>query len=222
MGYRGRPDSGGMWLSNYEGRVFRAVSKTKGLDGIDGPYVDANMIMEPGKRLDAWEGLQGDDSFFPYLAANGKYFAFYGSAQTQRHPCNLWQVGLASADFPEGPWKRCTKLDPIDNGLSFIENPIVTKLDNGLFVALADAGYDSTGLCRSAFGYLWSNDGIHWSKEHLCSLEGKLFKWWKMMRTPLCLIREDDGTYTVFHTAYDKNDYGSLGMLKVKLTIDTI
>ena len=131
-------------------------------------------------------------------------------------------MDLASADNPEGPWKRCSELNPVDLGISFTENPIVTKLDNGLFVAVVDAGYDSTGLKRSAFGYFYSNDGIHWSKEQLCYIENKVPKWWNWMRTPLCLIKEDDGTYTVFHTAYKKNDYGSIGKLKVKITIDSI
>ena len=126
-----------------------------------------------------------------------------------------------AADSLEGPWKRSSGLNPLDNGLSFIENPVVTKLDNGLYVAVADAGYDSSGLSRPAFGYCWSRDGIHWSKERLCYLKNKAPLWWKWMRTPLCLIRENDSLYTVFHTAYDMNDYGSLGMLSVKLTVDT-
>lgn len=222
VGYKSRPDSGDMWLGNYEGRIFRAVSEIKGIDGIGGPYKDANMILEPGKDSDTWEGLQGTDSFFPYLAYDGKYYGFYGSARTQYKPITLWQVGLASAEKPEGPWKRCSDLNPLNNGLSFIENPVVTKLSNGLYLTVVDAGADSTGIWRSAFGYCWSKDGIHWSKERLCYLENKVPKWWKWMRTPLCLIKENDSIYTVFHTAYDKNDYGSVGMLKVKLTIDTL
>jgi hypothetical protein len=42
---------------------------------------------------------------------------------------------------------------------------VLTKLDNGLYVAVADAGYDSTRLNRSAFGYFYSKDGIYWSKD---------------------------------------------------------
>jgi hypothetical protein len=220
IGYKSRPDSAGMWLSNYEGRVFRMISSTKGIEGINGPYEDAGLVMEPGKDSDPFEGLQGTDSFYPYAAA-GKFYAFYGSAQTQHKPISLWQVGLASSDNPEGPWKRCSELNPVDLGISFTENPVVTRLDNGLYVAVADAGYDSTGLKRSAFGYFYSNDGIHWSKEQLCYLENKVKKWWDQMRTPLCLIKEDD-SYTVFHTAYDRNGYGSAGKLKVRISLDSI
>jgi predicted GH43/DUF377 family glycosyl hydrolase len=192
-----------------------------GKKGIDGPYQDAGLIMEPGKDSDPFEGLQGTDSFFPYLAGE-KYYAFYGSAQTQHIPITLWQVGLASSDNIEGPWKRYSELNPVDLGISFTENPVVTRLDNGIYVAVVDAGYDSTGLQRSAFGYFQSNDGIHWSKEKLCYIENKVPRWWSQMRTPLCLIKEDDGTYTVFHTAYDKNGYGSVGRLKVKLETDPV
>ncbi len=221
IGYKSRPDSGGMWLSNYEGRVFRLASRTGGVEGIDGPYEDKGLVMEPGKDSDPFEGLQGTDSFYPYRAG-GKYYAFYGSAQTQRMPITLWQVGLASSDKIEGPWKRCSDMNPVDLGISFTENPVVTRLDNGLYVAVVDAGYDSTGLNRTSFGYFYSADGIHWSKEQLCHIQNKVPKWWKMMRTPLCLIKEDDGTYTVFHTAYDLNDYGSIGKLKVSITIDSV
>ncbi len=222
VGYKSKPDSGGMWFGNYEGRIFRAVSKTMGMDGIGGPYENANLILEPGKESDAWEGLQGTDSFFPYQASDGKFYGFYGSAQTQFKPIPAWQIGLASADSPEGPWKRRSELNPIDNGLCFTENPVVTKLDNGLYVTVVDAGSDSSALGRSAFGYFWSGDGIHWSRERLSFLDNKVPKWWSWMRTPLCLIKENDSIYTVFHTAYDKNNYGSLGMLNVKLRIDTI
>jgi predicted GH43/DUF377 family glycosyl hydrolase len=221
IGYKSRPDSAGMWLSNYEGRVFRLASKTRGMNGIGGPYEDDGLIMEPGKDSDPFEGLQGTDSFYPYKAGD-RYYAFFGSAQTQKMPISLWQVGLASANNIEGPWKRCSELNPLDLGISFTENPVVTRLDNGLYVALVDAGYDSTGLNRSAFGYTYSVDGVHWSKEQLCYLENKVTKWWNMMRTPLCLIKEGDGTYTVFHTGYNKNDYGSIGKLKVKIQTDSI
>jgi predicted GH43/DUF377 family glycosyl hydrolase len=222
VGYKSRPDSGGMWLGNYEGRIFRAVSRIKGTEGLSGPYEDANLILEPGKDSEPWEGLQGTDSFFPFIAADGKYYGFYGSARTQFKPIPYWQIGLARADKPEGPWQRCSELNPLAIGLSFIENPVVTRISNGLYITVADAGYDSTGLMRSAFGYCWSKDGIHWSKERLCFLENKVPKWWKMMRTPLCLIPENDSICTVFHTAYDKQDYGAVGMIKVKLRVDTL
>ncbi len=95
VGYKSKPDSGGMWFGNYEGRIFRAVSKTKGLDGLAGPYEDVNLILEPGKDSDPWEGLQGTDSFFPYQAADGKFYGFYGSATdaVQTYSCMADRTG---------------------------------------------------------------------------------------------------------------------------------
>jgi predicted GH43/DUF377 family glycosyl hydrolase len=221
VGYRSKPDSAGMWLSNYEGRIFRLASVKKGIGGIDGPYHDNGLMMEPGKESDPFEGMQGTDSFFPY-SAGGRYYAFYGSARTEHTPVKLWQVGLAVSDNLEGPWKRCSELNPVDLDISFTENPIVTKLENGIYVAIVDAGYDSTGLKRSAFGYFSSPDGVHWSKEKLCYLEHKVNKWWDQMRTPLCLIKENDGNYTLFHTAYTSDGYGSIGKLKIKISANTV
>jgi hypothetical protein len=37
-------------------------------------------------------------------------------------------------------------LNPVDPGIRITENPIVTNLDNGLYVTAADAGYGSIYL----------------------------------------------------------------------------
>ena len=38
VAYQAAPDTPQQWLTNYEGRIWRAVSATSGEDGIDGPY----------------------------------------------------------------------------------------------------------------------------------------------------------------------------------------
>ena len=46
-------------------------------------------------------------------------------------------------------------------------------------------------------------------------------KWWTALRTPISLIKEKDGTYTMFFTAfkdYDGLSYGVVSKLKLKLT----
>src|SRR5262249_4577370 len=137
VAYQAAPDTPREWLTNHEGRIWRAVSKTRGMGGIDGPYEDASVVMQRGANSDPWEGLQGTDSFFPY-AIGDKWFAFYGSAHTETLPISSWQVGLAWAPELAGPWTRCTELNPSKVEPRFIENPIVTQLDDGTFVAVYD------------------------------------------------------------------------------------
>ena len=48
-------------------------------------------------------------------------------------------VGMARADRIEGPWTRMSELNPV--GLeSFAENPIVMRLENGVYIAIVDGG----------------------------------------------------------------------------------
>ncbi len=82
------------------------------------------MLIKPG------EGLQGVDSFFPFQAADGKWYGFYGSAQTQTkmNPAYpKWSVGLAEALGLAGPWKRCKTGNPVIMDPKFAENPVVSR-----------------------------------------------------------------------------------------------
>lgn len=194
VAYQAAPDTAHEWLTNHEGRIWRAVSETPGWNGIDGPYRDAGIVMERGKDSDPWEGLQGTDSFFPYRAG-GKWYALYGSAHTESLPIALWQVGLASAPALGGPWSRCTDLNPLHVERRFIENPIVTQLANGAYVAVYD------NHVPNEVGYSVSEDGVHWSAgQHLVVQTGSGI-WASEVRTPLGLVEEGNGRYTLFYTA---------------------
>jgi hypothetical protein len=198
VAYQAAPDTGHEWLTNHEGRIWRAVSETPGWDGIGGPYRDAGIVLERGKDSDPWEGLQGTDSFFPYRAG-GKWYALYGSAHTESLPISLWQVGLASAASLGGPWIRCTDLNPLRTEPRFIENPIVTRLTDGTYVAVYDNHQPNE------VGYAVSTDGIHWSSgQHLIVQTGNGI-WASEVRTPLGLVEEGNGQYTLFYTANEKS-----------------
>jgi hypothetical protein len=221
VAYQAAPDTSLQWLTNYEGRVWRAVSVIPGEEGIDGPYEDTGVILQRGKDSDAWEGLQGADSFFPYKVGDG-WYAFYGSAHTEKLPISLWQVGLATAKTLTGPWTRCTAMNPLKIENRFIENPIVTKLSDGKYVAVYDTG------APNAIGYTLSNDGIHWSAgQHLVAQEGN-GAWATEVRTPLGLIPEGRASFTLFYTANEKSPGaapdvnginttpGSIGLVEVR------
>jgi len=199
VAYRCKPDTREQFLNNYDGHIWQARSKTKGLNGLGGPYEDIGIIMEPA-YADEWEGLQGTDSFFPFKSGN-TWIAFMGSAKTEKLPMTFWGNGLALAPALTGPWIRLNARNPVDFGTNFTENPIVTQLDDGTLIAIMDA--HGTG-----FGYSVSVNGVEWSELKTVKVVDKMEPWWSEFRTPLSLIREDDGTYTLFFTAMkDPTDY---------------
>jgi len=197
VAYQAAPDTAERWLTNHEGRIWRAVSTVQGEEGIGGPYEDAGIIMQRGKDSDRWEGLQGTDSFFPYLVGD-RWYAFYGSAHTEKLPLSSWQVGLATAPSLAGPWERCTEFNPLKVESRFIENPIVSQLGNGTYVAVYDTD------APNAIGYTVSKDGVHWSPgQHLVVQEGTGV-WATEVRTPLGLVAEGKNLFTLLYTANEK------------------
>ncbi len=218
VAYNSRPNTDSAWYRNFNGKIWMAISQKPGYDGIDGPYLDSLVILQPGRESDSWEGLMGTDSFYPF-PVNGTWMAFYGSSPES--------VGLASSPDLYGPWTRATQQNPVRR---YIENPIVSRLEDGRYVAL----FDGCGENRK-IGYMVSEDGNHWSKEIFFDLENFVKPWWGLTRTPLGLIQESNNTFTVFFTAYNKdfytipdvwktNDdgvydgyYASVGMFRLKL-----
>ena len=209
------------------GRIWRAESVLPGLDGIGGPYKDMGIIMEPGLDTQLWEGRQGVDSFYPY-EVNGKWLGFYGGAYPYQsragYPAAMgkgWFVGLAQSATLEGPWKRLdTTVNPVTSIHPwFIENPIVSKLPNGLYIAIFDGGPEGWGHhLPNMMGYSLSKDGIKWSEARYIPFSQKVKKWWTIMRTPLCLIPEGNDEYTVVYAAINTSKrFHPMGMVKLKL-----
>jgi hypothetical protein len=197
VAYRAEPNTPQQFRMNEEGRIWRAVSAQAGVDGIGGPYRDVGIVMEPGPASESWEGLQGTDSFFPYRAGRG-WVALYGSANTESVPIQHWRVGLASAPSIGGPWTRRHGPNlPIEP--TFIENPIVQRLADGSFAAV----YDTT-TNPDAIGYAFSSDGMEWSAGRALVVQTTHARWAPEVRTPLGLVDEGDGTYTVFYTGFEQ------------------
>lgn len=214
------------------GRIWRCESTVDGINGIGGPYKDMGIIMEPGLDSQPWEGRQGVASFFPYQVGD-KYFGFYSGA----YPFNSWAdypkksgkgwfVALAESKSLEGPWLRMNKgLEPIKTMHPlFVENPIVSQLPNGLYIAIFDGGPDGWGHhLPNMIAYSLSADGVNWAEAHYLPIETKVDKWWDIMRTPLCLIPEGNDVYTIVYNAIDlKRRFHPTGMVKVKLNKDVM
>lgn len=215
--YRSKPNTKDNWYRNYDGRIALAKSTVKGDTGINGPYIETAIIMESDTSSPKF-GIMGIDSFSPYLLNDG-WYSFYGSSPE-------WN-GLVKSGSINGPWTRLTKPGMVSE---HTENPIVTKLEDGRYVAF----FDGCGVYQR-FGYLLSADGKNWEKPVIIDLDNHTGKWWGLTRTPLGLIGEGNGNYTLYFTAYNKNFYtipgiwsagtddvfdgffASVGMMKLKL-----
>ena len=198
VAYRaGDEEKGEIKRSDYEGRIWRAKSVIKGIDGITGPYADMGIILQPDENSQPWEGQQAVATFNPYIAGD-KWYAFYDGHNYI--PMGPWPVGMATATKLNGPWIRMPeRINPVPIAEEFIENPQVTELKDGGFLAV----FDSFGDHEIAYSI--SNDGVKWSPEVRIKVQSAKNLWAKAgdhaMRTPLCAIEEDDGTFTVIYTA---------------------
>lgn len=214
------------------GRIWRCESTVEGINGISGPYKDTGIIIEPGLDSEPWEGRQGVASFFPYKVGD-KYLGFYSGAfpfeswaDYPKKSGKGWFVGLAESNSLEGPWSRIKDgSNPIKTlHPFFVENPIVSQLPNGLYIAVFDGGPDGWGHhLPNMMAYSLSADGKNWSEAHYLPIETKVDKWWDIMRTPLCLIPEGNDVYTIVYNAIDlKKRFHPTGMVKVKLNKDVM
>jgi hypothetical protein len=197
VAYKSAPPEAGRFLLDYEGRIWRAVSSARGREGIGGPYEDIGIVMQPGPDSGSWEGLQGTDSFFPW-SVGGVWYAFYGSARSEVMPIEHWLVGLASAPALGGPWKRLGDRSPVPLEKRFIENPIVTEAPGGGWLCVYDTGPDD------AVGWAYSANGIDWGPGKTLIVQPSGGRWSKEVRTPLGLIDEGGGRFTLFYTGFEQ------------------
>jgi hypothetical protein len=188
--------------SDYEGRIWRAKSIAAGKAGIGGPYADMGVVLEPDAHSQAWEGQQAVATFNPYRAKD-RWYAFYGGHDYI--PQGPWPVGLATAPALAGPWTRLpASVNPVPIAEVFVENPQVTVLEGGGYLAV----FDSLG--DHEIGYSTSRDGLHWSPEVRIRIQAPANPWAEAgdhaICTPLGAIEEGDGTFTVLYTTRMDND----------------
>ena len=229
VGYRRKPNS--TTVFNMSGRIFRYDSKVKGKKGISGPYKEGGWVEMEGKP-DRWEGPGQILSFYPYRIGK-EWWAIYGSNNVPLHVNsdgsggdpgvkNIFYSGLAKAKLT-GKWERKPELNPLKINEVFIENSVVTQAAPDLYINLYDGGK------QNEIAYSCSRDGIHWGKEQLIKLENRP-AWIKYPRTPLSLIDEGKGLYTIYSTAFDGNNpdkvepqwhngFGSVGRIQVRLKV---
>ena len=213
------------WTAN--GTAFRMISQTPGRAGINGPWVQEAAPVLAHAGGDAWEaGMQDSISFPFYAPASGQWVVVYGSGP--RMCCADWLVGLAAAPSPSGPFTRLPKGNPITllpppAGMNYTENPTVYALPNSAgFVAVFDALFDEVHTGRNLkIGFGFSRDGITWTPEEGAAVPvvapGEPF-WAQVLRTPLGMVDEGDGTWSVFYTARSGN-WDGLGVSRVRFVV---
>ena len=197
VAYRARPTDGTRFLLNHAGEIWRAVSKTRGPEGIRGPFADVGVVMKPGPDSLAWEGLQGTDSFFPWPVGSG-WRAFYGSARTETKPITHWLVGPAEGPSLAGPWRRVAEGNPAPIESRFIENPIVTEVPGVGWLAVYD------GETPEGVGWAFSADGVRWGRGQGLVLQPNAGEWSKELRTPLGLVPEGGDRFTLLYTGFEQ------------------
>lgn len=228
VGYRRKENSTDVF--NMSGRIFRYDSEVNGIDGIAGPYKEGGWLDIQGKP-DWWEGPGEIVSFFPYKIGK-EWWALYGGNSVPEHvdangtlnpnAKNIFYAGLAkSKGGLTDKWDRQYHLNPVQMDPEFIENSVVTKINDHLYINLYD------GANKHEISYSWSVDGMYWAKEQLIKLPNPP-AWIKNTRTPLSLIDEGNGIYSIYFTAFDGDNpnkieplwhdgFGNLGLVKVKL-----
>lgn len=198
VAYRaGDKEKGEIEGNDYAGRIWRAKSVMLGPQGIAGPYADMGIVLQPDENTQAWEGQQAVATFNPYKVGN-RWYAFYdGHNHVPKGP---WPTGMATAASLDGPWTRMPEgHNPIPLTEVFNENAQVTELKDGRYLTVFDSFGDQE------IGYSLSDDGIHWNHETRIKVQSEKNLWGDpgdhAMRTPLCAIEEDDGTFTVIYTS---------------------
>ncbi len=198
VAYRAGDESKGEIAGNdYAGRIWRAMSVKRGMEGIGGPYADMGIVLQPDQNSQLWEGQQAVACFNPYLVGDTWFTMYDGHNHVPR---GNWPTGMAFSKNLEGPWTRMpVGINPLPIASEFMENEIVTKLSDGRYLLI----FDSLG--DQQVGYSISDDGINFDKEKRLNVQSGSNLWAQAgdhsMRTPLCALENPDGTFTMIYTA---------------------
>ncbi len=225
------------WIPNCT--IVRMTSRTLGRRGITGPWAEDGVMLAPQDDTQPWEDGELDSVSNPWRVGE-RYFVFVGSGGD----CGFC-VGLAWAANASGPFTRLANHSAsllINSSLwapggqkypySYNENPLVTQLPgSGTYVSVFDwlkpevtTGHDGV------FGMSYSTDGISWPAEHGVAMSllphnasgSGAPLWTGRARTPLSLIDEGDGTYTMFYTGFGGTGSEPAGVSFVRLVFKTV
>ncbi|MRT91972.1 hypothetical protein [Ancylomarina sp. 16SWW S1-10-2] len=206
--YKSSPSRTDAFYLRYDGQVMCSKSQTKGIDGIAGPFDKGKLIFKRPK-ISSWEGLQGITSFSPYQVGD-KWYALYGSANTENKPCTHWRIGMATADSLTGEWIPKGENSPLQLPIR-AEAPQVLKVGDNYFALIDEIGGNEN------FSLLTSKNGIDWTyHSELKFLDRKEWKW-KEVRSPIGFFEDKGNFYTYFTTYYKNTDFAPLRQMKFSI-----
>jgi hypothetical protein len=186
VAYRSKPGDGTAFTLNYDGRIWRAISKAPGMKGIGGPYEDVGVVMQPGTDSLPWEGLQGTDSFFPWHVGE-RWYAMYGSARSERQPIEHWLVGLVRRRRSPAPGlaSRPTAPCPLKRSSSRIPSSRLRPMAAGSLSTTAMPRTPSAG--RGPPMASSGRKGTRWScsppRDRGPKTSARRWAWWMRRRT---------------------------------------
>jgi hypothetical protein len=215
-----RPGFGDREGLHMNGQIWRAISTAAGRAGIGGPYIDREIVLRPDANSQPWEGQQGTASFFPFVAGH-RWLAFYCSHQ--HWPPGDWPVGLAEAPTLAGPWTRRATGNPVPIEPMFLENPVITKIGDRLVAVYDNCAAGATYMADARhIGITESIDGVNWSPGRALAVQPETgaAQWSEDIRTPLGLVAEDDGTFTVLYTGRLRGkNFWPLGLARLRIVM---
>lgn len=217
------PGTGSMWC---------APSSVAGVAGIGGPY-------EFNKRREfvsaQSQGKRPVSNSNPFQLTNGRWAVMVCPDGPVNNDSGHWPILLSFADSPLGPFTATPEpvVAPMIEPTGYTENPMILKTKGPksgreYYVAVFDflAPEAANYMPRNVFGFSWSEDGLHWPKEHgqVVNLDNGLPKgqrgWWRGqggVRTPHRMIEEGNGIYTVFFTGMGSEGFRAAGKVTVRL-----
>ncbi len=221
-----RSDAGTMWC---------APSKVVGVEGINGPFDFTQRKTFVGRKI--LDKLPVSNSA-PFQVKDGRWAVFVCPDGAVGKQSGQWPVMLGFAASPLGPFTASELLaPPMIEPTGYTENPMPIHVKGprsgrDYWVAVFDflAPEVTAFAPKNVFGFSWSEDGVHWPKEHgqLVNLDDGLTAgrrgWWSgaaAVRTPHQMIDEGNGTYTIFFTGGTTEDhfagFRAVGMVSVRL-----